>query len=304
MRCIAIGLIKPHWHSIPIDGQARSVTALVTYEPVPEWFASIASDDFGREEIGEHADAVGAYCLATRYEFSTSIQTQSDPEKPSPHGIARAALETASMMLWLARRSSFGFNKIVVAEEDIEGWTWREVSSYDEKLSLPSYQSTDIEPEDFAVSTKYATAFERAKIDGTIRVASHSLGMALRQSNWPLRYLALWLVLEGLFGPSDARETTFRLCQRIALFLAPRGQRAIDLFKTVNESYKWRSKVVHGMRLRKLQPKQSLELIEELEAIVHRSLQKVIGDERLLDIFDSDEKDEYLDKLALIENDA
>lgn len=297
MRCIALGLIKPHWHSIPVDRQPRNITAQVTHEPVPDWFSSIASDTFGKEELGEHADAEGAFCLVTRYEAD---QTPSDPEKPSAHDVARRHLETATLMLWLSRRTSFGFDKVVLAEEEPEGWNWREVSSHDELLSLPSYQSTDVEPDDYSASAKYADVFERAKLDGPVRMALHSLGMALRQSDWPLRYLALWLVLEGLFGPSDARETTFRLCQRIALFLEARGPNAVALFKSVNESYKWRSKVVHGMRLQKLEPEKSLELIEELESIVHRSLRKVLESEGSLATFDSPKKDEHLDNLALI----
>jgi hypothetical protein len=287
MRCIAIGLIKPHWHSIPLDGQSRAITAQVTYEPVPDWFSSIIEDELGREELGEHARATGAYCMATRYEIPDSSPAFTDLNKPSPHDLARRSLETAAMMLWLSRRSSFGFNKIAIAREEEGQWSWLEVTSHDEKLSLPSYQSVDVLPQDFDAAARYASAFERAKADGTIRMASHSIGMALRQSDWPLRYLALWLALEGLFGPSDARETTFRLGQRIALFLEPRGPNAIALFRTITESYKWRSKVVHGMHLQKLEPQKSLELIEELESIVHRSLQKIFGDEAVLGVFDS-----------------
>jgi hypothetical protein len=202
-------------------------------------------------------------------------------------------------MLWLSKRTSFGYDRIALAQEEPEGWVWREMTSHDVHVPLPSYQATDLEPNDFVTSYKLACVFARAKEQSAPRTACHALAMALNQFDWPLRYLSLWLVLESLFGPEDARETTFRLCQRMALFLAPRGPEAVNLFKKLNESYSWRSKIVHGMRLQKLKPDKSLELLELLESWVHLSLRKVLTTEQTLANFDSGAREDYLDGLAL-----
>jgi Apea-like HEPN len=302
MHWTAIALLNPHWHAVAVDGRPRAVTSNVHYEPVPAWLESVASDDLARDELGEHAKSIGDYCLSTQYTVDAMAPHQpgsSPSNEVSPHDEARRKLQTASLVLWISRRTSFGFDKIVIAHEAEDGWKWRELTSHDVRIALPSYESVDVLPEDFAVAHRYSQIFENAKDRGTVRTASHALGMALSQSDWALRYLSLWLTLECLFGPEDARETTFRLCQRISLFLEPRGPGAVDLFKKVNESYRWRSKIVHGMRLKKLEPDESLELLERLETLVHRALQRVLSEQSILDTFDSAKREPYLDHLAL-----
>jgi len=287
-----------------MDSQSRTVTPEVTYEPFPAWFQTLADDDFAKDELREHAHVEGAYCLCTRYEADAPLNPQIPTPAgavPSPHDEARRSLQTASLMLWLSKRTSFGYDRIALAQQEAEGWIWRELTSHDLRVALPSYQAADIEPNDFAAAYQLASVYAKAKPQGTLRTACHALGMSLSQSDWPLRYLSLWLVLESLFGPQDARETTFRLCQRMTLFLSPRGQEAVALFKRLNESYRWRSKIVHGMRLQKLEPDKSLELLELLESWVHESLRKILQSEQALANFDSSSREEYLDHLAFAE---
>lgn len=300
MRWVAIALLNPHWHGVPLDGLSRQVTPDVTYEPRPAWLKNLASDDFARDQLGEHAQSESAHCLCVRYEADACAPPDSPAQaKLSPHDEARRALNTAALMVWLSRRTSFGYDTIILASEGPDGWTWREITTHDVRLALPSYQSADVEPEDFEIARRFAAAYENAKSQGTVRMATHAVGMALTQSEWPLRYLSLWLALESLFGPEDPRETTFRLCQRIALVNAPKGEEAVRLFKQVNESYRWRSKVAHGLRLKKLEADRSVVLLEELEELVHRSLRKLLENEELLRRFDSGTREEYLDHLAL-----
>ena len=44
-------------------------------------------------------------------------------------------------------------------------------------------------------------------------------------------FLILWLVIESLFGPEDAREITFRLSQRLALFMGTDSEETRALFR-------------------------------------------------------------------------
>jgi Apea-like HEPN len=300
MKFTAIALLNPHWHSVAVDGQVRNVTPNVTYEQVPTWFRKLAEDNFARQDLGEHADDEHAYCLCTRYDSTGGAEAVTAVTDIPPNDRARKALQTASLMLWLSRRTSFAFDRVVIAEEeDHAAWVWKELTSHDVWVALPSYASLDIEAQDFTTSYDLAGKYTQSRAGQTVQTACHALGMSLTQSDWPLRYLTLWLVLESLFGPEDARETTFRLCQRMALFLAPRGEAARSLFKQLNESYRWRSKIVHGMRLQKLEAVKSLALLEALEGWVHSALRKVISSPELLQIFDTSKREEYLDELAL-----
>ena len=302
MRSAAIALLNPHWHSVSIDGVNQPVTPTVTYEQVPLWFKQVSADDLAKTDLGEHADDEFAYCLFTRYESADESShdcANADGSDIPPNDSARRELQTASLMLWLSKRSSFGFDRIVIAHELEEGWTWKELTSHDIRVALPSYSNQDIEALDFSGSMFLAKNYSHTKPQQTIQTACHALGMALTQSDWPLRYLTLWLVLESLFGPQDARETTFRLCQRMALFLAPRGELAKTLFKQLNESYRWRSKIVHGMRLQKLEAPKSVELLEALEGWVHGALKQIISDKTLIATFDSVNREIFLDELAL-----
>ena len=61
---------------------------------------------------------------------------------------------------------------------------------------------------------------------GVSNTAIVFLRRALVENVWIFRFVFLWISLEALFGPSSAGETTYRLCQRIALFLAERGEHA------------------------------------------------------------------------------
>jgi hypothetical protein len=203
-------------------------------------------------------------------------------------------------LLWISRRTSFGFDKLVLAEEEPSGWTWRQISSHDEAAPLPSYMNVDVESADFADAYALWNGYRQAASEGTVRTAFNALSLARIQRSWPLRFLALWLALEGLFGPTDARETTFRLCQRIALFISGRGEAAVELFGRVNESYRWRSKAVHGLKLQKLAGGKSVELLEEAEVLVQVALKKILADDSLTRMFDSKAREEYLDNLALL----
>jgi hypothetical protein len=298
MRWTALALIGPSWHATPIQSTPANITGTVRFAPLPSWFESAFDETHSKAELGEHLNDSHAFCLQTVYEAPAPVSGQGVGGEE--HEKAQSELQVATTLLWIVRRTSFGFNKFILAEEDPTGWTWREISSHEEAAPLRSYLNVDIESSDFAEAYALWDVYRQATVDGTVRTALNALSLARIQRSWPLRFLTLWLALEGLFGPTDARETTFRLCQRIALFISGKGEAAVKLFGRVNESYRWRSKAVHGLRLQKLNDRKSEELLEEAEALVQESLKKILSDESLAEIFDSNAREAYLDNLALI----
>src|ERR1039458_10151466 len=83
------------------------------------------------------------------------------------------------------------------------------------------------------------------------------------------RYAFFWLALEALFGPKDSGETTFKLSQRIAFFLADTPELARELYHKVKACYNTRSRIIHGRW--EDDPKID-ELMADTEAIVRTAM--------------------------------
>ena len=110
-----------------------------------------------------------------------------------------------------------------------------------------------------------------------------------------IRYLLFWIALEALFGPDDARETTFRLSQRIAMFLAEDSDEARRLFQTAKKCYSFRSKVAHGRW--KYDPNAD-SLMAETEKLIRRSMLRLLTDQDLVSKFHGKGREVYLDELV------
>lgn len=120
---------------------------------------------------------------------------------------------------------------------------------------------------------------------------------ALSESLWEARYLLQWIVLESLFGPDVPSETTYRLTQRIGSFLGDGPETKRRIYEEAKQAYAWRSKIVHGRRLSKLSSEQSLELSHSTEAMIRKSLSKVLLVPGLHSEFDGAKRDEYLNSM-------
>jgi hypothetical protein len=141
-------------------------------------------------------------------------------------------------------------------------------------------------------------SFQKTALDGTVRLSGGTTVRALGETSWTLRFLLLWIALECLFGPADAREITFRLSQRVALSLESDPADVRVLFEKIKESYAWRSKVVHGLRLAKLDEEKARYLLVDLESFARRSLLMILEDDSKASTFDGEERERFLDGLA------
>ncbi len=96
---------------------------------------------------------------------------------------------------------------------------------------LPEYESAELKIEDFVAAGDLARALRTLGVQGTLRAATQAATRAITETGWTLRFLILWLVIESLFGPEDAREITFRLSQRLALFMGTDSEETRALFR-------------------------------------------------------------------------
>lgn len=84
------------------------------------------------------------------------------------------------------------------------------------------------------------------KDKGAVRIALSRLNYRDDGSFAEDRFIDLWIALEALFSPLDAREVTYRLALRIAYFIGGDSQERERIYKSVVKLYALRSKVVHG----------------------------------------------------------
>ncbi len=134
--------------------------------------------------------------------------------------------------------------------------------------------------------------------NGNLWTAIRWLILGLTEQLWDTRYLLQWIALEALFGPDSAQETTYRLSQRIGLFIAGDTEKGKSIFENAKKAYSWRSKIVHGRRLTKLTAEQSAELSLTTESIIRDGIIKILKDPANIKLFDSKQRDEFLDGLA------
>lgn len=106
------------------------------------------------------------------------------------------------------------------------------------------------------------------------------------------RYPFFWIGLESLFGSNDTNEVSYKLCQRIALFLADNPQDARALFQKAKTCYNTRSKIIHG----RWENDPKIEVVmADTEAIVRTTFRRLLGDPLILMTFISKKRDTFLE---------
>ena len=208
-------------------------------------------------------------------------------------------IRVTNLALWLARPSNANFDLLLRGRQDREG-----------RWFIPSYQhpehlrphvndlNTELSRDDLQAARDINIAISRLSTDSATWAALRATWRALTEPWWEERYLLLWIALEALFGPEDARETTYRLCQRLALFLED-GTRAREVFAAAKEGYACRSKIAHGLRKQRLGDQKSTALLADAEQLVRRAVLTILRSDHYTKTFGSrTEREHFLDQLA------
>lgn len=240
------------------------------------------------------------HCLAIEYEAaalgSPDTSSTRDP-KLAIQETATIKIQFVNLALWLARPTSLSFKIVVHAVNHGTEWVTRQIQDFDIMCPLENCVPEALTESDLASAQNIFRNLSSTIDRSTIRTAAGATFRALLEQAWPLRFLLHWLAMESLFGPEDGREITFRLSQRVALFLESDKEKAQKLFSEVKNSYSWRSKVVHGLRLSKLKEDESYQLLVGLEQLVRRSFLEVLRDDATARIFDGESREKYLDSM-------
>lgn len=203
-----------------------------------------------------------------------------------------------NLALWLARPTSFGLLAVLHGEELDGEWHMRQAARLETLVSLPEYEDLRLEAGDFEIGRALFTTMHALRRGSLLRTAMDATIRGVSERNWVLRFTILWIVMESLYGPTDAHEVTFRISQRIAFFLGKNKEEAFSLFKTAKANYGWRCKVVHGLRVSGLTDDKSLLLMSELENMVRLSLRRILSEPGIQSRFESKSRESYLDGLT------
>lgn len=204
----------------------------------------------------------------------------------------------ANLGLWIANPNAIGFCAMIHFDEVNTAPRLRQYTPLREFRPHLDYENRILTIEDFHKARDLHKQLLLLDREGNIWRAVYSLWLGLREADWASRFMQMWIAMEALFGPEDAREITFRISQRIAFFLCSEKSKAHELFQEIKTSYSWRSKVAHGLRLSKLQQDESEVLSYSIEQLVASSVAKILSDSVLINVFEGTKREEYLDSLV------
>jgi len=261
----------------------------VSIQAVPEWVLQAEESDPFREKLRSTMESGEGHCIAAVYEADTLGSRQQT---------AANDVFSVHLALWLIRPTALSFHVIAHARKHDTEWNIRSIAPYSPAIPLSQYAYDHLVEEDFAKAKTLFGVLQSVSGKGPVRMAAQAAKKALIEGAREIRFLLLWIALESLFGPEDGREVSFRLSQRIALFLETDRLQGCALFSRIKKSYDWRSKIVHGLRVAKLKNEQSQNLLVELEQLVRRSLSAVLATGSIASTFDGKEREKYLDNLV------
>jgi hypothetical protein len=122
-----------------------------------------------------------------------------------------------------------------------------------------------------------------AGIAGEPRVALSRFNRVFSRESHEDRIIDIWIGLEALFSPSDG-ELSFRTALRLACYLEDDNDRRQKTFDWARESYKLRSKIVHGKTTIPRQPLSQVPVaVTEAESYLRRCLFKIPTSEESFD---------------------
>jgi hypothetical protein len=278
-------------------GQTFKFTGSLVLGSFPDWLREDRSyqrlSEFDQRVLANATAAFIAY-----YEADALGQPDLGWKGAEPKSIQQTAYEAivlANLALWLSRPSPATFFALFHAPIIGGVPVVQSMERHEPLLCHPDDVSTSLSSEDTQFAAKLHAALTSLPRVGALWTAVRAAWAALHMNLEEVRYLLLWITLEALFGPDDAREITFRMSQRIAFFLADDPTEAARLFVSTRKSYAFRSKVAHG---RWRDYPETTRLMAEVESLVRRALTRSLQRPELTEVLGGSNREAYLDDLA------
>ncbi|MFH1201893.1 MAG: hypothetical protein V1674_03265 [Candidatus Omnitrophota bacterium] len=270
----------------------------VNFTIIPNWLNKLVGSkhlSFHQRQVIEDAQ----YMLVSECEANSLGDPDPECKRDKPRSKQEIALEKiqiSNLALWLIKPSWIAFELVLHVEERNNEKVLRQ--AFTTQILQPHEEDKDnyLNLTDFEQAHKFNLVLNSLQRDNSLWMAIRTLWTALITMPWEVRFLLLWVVLEALFGTDT--EIIYRISQRISFFVCSKKEDKPDLYKKAKESYSWRSKIVHGMKLYKLKQKESSAVLHNTEVFARKALLKILEDKELTNVFINNKKrDDYLDNL-------
>lgn len=290
--------LNSHFEGLSVDTPV-ALGSGIRIERIPEW---VKADEALKLLSWKDRENIKDAELAFASEYESDALGSPDPDwnGASPRSIQASIDEKFSLLsvtLWLSKPSTLTcgptlhFGKMGEPDSLRTAGVLRPVLINEaENNNVPSL-------DDLKKAGDLLASVLGIQRSGSVWVAIRMLIRALTENMWEARYFWDWVVLEAIFGPENPNETTYRLSQRIGLFLGRDAESRKRIFDNAKNAYIWRSKIAHGGRLGKLTPERSQEMTEITEGMIREAMVKILSNQELLLKFNSKNRDEYLDSL-------
>jgi hypothetical protein len=204
----------------------------------------------------------------------------------------------ANLALWLARPTGIRFSQVIIVL--FNGDSWKLLHRFAIRPFLPTQRdwNTVLTRDDLVLAQRFVGSLDTLQQNSAVWIAVRTISEALTDDWWESRYLFLWVALEALFGPKDAREINYRLALRISIFLSDSKELSRSIFRAVKMGYGWRSKVVHGVGPKDQDPEVSDLILCVVKALLRRSLHRILLEDGMMQRFTSKGREDYLDNLV------
>jgi hypothetical protein len=241
----------------------------------------------------------------SKYEFMTEYYAEAwgspDPnwKGSGPRSIQDSQYESvalANLALWLSQPSPACFTLMIHAPHFDGKPTIVEIQRYSPILCHPRDLHNRVSVSSIKRAQRLNAMLADVRFNTSMWTALRAVYSGLQMNTVEIRYSLFWIAIEALFGPDDGREITFRLAQRIALFLASKRSAAKDTATLVKKAYALRSKLVHG----NWTPNPTVEaLMADTENIARSCLCHILEETTRMEVFMSKSsiRESYLDDL-------
>lgn len=296
----AMGTIINYWDESGLIAPPVDLGNGVSLIAMPDWARCDAALDVLSWSKRTRVQQNCRFALYVKYEATALGTSDPDWQGPEPRSIQDRAgelLALANLALWIARPARIPVEVVLHFDRPGDGTSIRESSAFDGLLP----HVRDLEAQLSVAELTFARQLNEALLAltraGTTWTATRLLWRALQERMWEARFLLQWVALEALFGSSNPQETTFRLSQRVAFFLADSRDQARELFKIAKTGYGWRSKTLHGLRLSKLSQEESAEISHQVECLLRQTFCRILPHPELVARFDGNSREDFLDSL-------